>query len=156
MTSLEPWPSATSNRRPRAHRASASERSTSPRAFAASAPPRWRPIGRVLDPEPLAQPERLREVPRGDLDLVAVAPQLLDHGPQHEHVRRVREVDPDFQTRAASGAGERGHDLADLLAGQHRADRQREVRARQLVGGRQLRRRAAYGAIAGWRWSGVR
>ena len=43
-TSLEPWPSATSIRRPRAQWASASERSTRPSPFAASRPPRWRPI----------------------------------------------------------------------------------------------------------------
>ena len=41
---------------------------------------------RVLDPEPLQQPERLREIARGHLDLVPARPQVRDHGPHHEHV----------------------------------------------------------------------
>ena len=57
--------------------------------------PRCRADRRVRDPEPLAQPERLREVAGGHLHLVPGAPQPLDHRRQHEHVRRVREVDPD-------------------------------------------------------------
>ena len=49
----------------------------------------------VLDSEPLAQPERLREVARGHLDVVAAGAQVRDHGSHHEHVRGVRQVDPD-------------------------------------------------------------
>ena len=54
----------------------------------------------VVDPEALEQPERLREVARGDEHLVAAAPERVDHGSHDEHVRRVREVDPDAQGRA--------------------------------------------------------
>ena len=44
------------------------------------------PDRRVLDPEPVKQPERLGEVTRGDLDLVPARLQVRDHGPHHEHV----------------------------------------------------------------------
>jgi hypothetical protein len=49
---------------------------------------------RVLNPEALAQAERLREVTRGHLDLVPVGTEHLDHRTQHQHMRRVGEVDP--------------------------------------------------------------
>jgi hypothetical protein len=43
----------------------------------------------VLDPEALAQSKRLGEVASCHLDVVAGLAQLLDHGPHHQHVRRV-------------------------------------------------------------------
>ena len=45
--------------------------------------------------EAVAQLERLGEVARRDLHLVAVGAQGVDDRPQHQHVRRVGEVDPD-------------------------------------------------------------
>jgi hypothetical protein len=50
---------------------------------------------RVRDPEAVAQSERLGEVARGYLHLMAVGGQPLDDRPHDEHVRRVGEVDPD-------------------------------------------------------------
>ena len=52
------------------------------------------PMSPVLTRE---QAERLREVPRRDQHLVAARPEGLDDGPHDEHVRGVREVDPDAQ-----------------------------------------------------------
>jgi hypothetical protein len=49
----------------------------------------------VRDAEALAQLDRLCEVARGHTHVVAVRMQALDHGPHDEHVRAVREVDPD-------------------------------------------------------------
>ena len=68
----------------------------------ASRPPRWRPDRRVLDAEALAQLERLREVARGDLDLVPVRAHRLDQRPHHEHVRAVGQIDPDAHERPAT------------------------------------------------------
>src|SRR4051794_16950469 len=51
VTSLEPWPSATSKRRPRAQRVSSAERSKKPSAFADSLPPRWRPMASCAIPK---------------------------------------------------------------------------------------------------------
>src|SRR5271156_4532145 len=48
----------------------------------------------VGDPEALTQRERLSEITRGDLDLVTFRVQVLDHGPHHEHVRAVCQIDP--------------------------------------------------------------
>jgi len=48
----------------------------------------------VGDPEALTQLERLSEVTRGDLHLVTFRVQALDNRPHHEHVRTVRQVDP--------------------------------------------------------------
>ena len=48
----------------------------------------------VVEPEALEQPECLREVARGHEDLVATPPQRLDHRAHHQHVRGVRQVDP--------------------------------------------------------------
>jgi hypothetical protein len=50
---------------------------------------------RVLDAEPLAQLERLGEVARRDLHLVPVRPHDLDQRAHDQHVRTVRQVDPD-------------------------------------------------------------
>ena len=63
--------------------------------MAASRPPRWRPIAVCSIAEALAQLERLGEVARGHRDVVAVGAQALDHGAHDEHVRAVREIDPD-------------------------------------------------------------
>ena len=101
---------------PRAQRASAVERETRPTPFAASAPAAVAADDRVVDPEALEQPERLGEVARGDLHLVPLRAQDLDDRAQHEHVRAVREVDPDAHPRrrlwpVARGGGVRrdGH-----------------------------------------------
>ena len=51
--------------------------------------------GRVVDPEALAQLERLGEVAGGHVDLVPVGLQELDQRAQHEHVGAVGEIDPD-------------------------------------------------------------
>jgi len=59
---------------------------------------------RVLDPQTVAQAERLREITRCDLNLMATLAQTRDHRPHHEHVRRVGEVDPDLH-EASPGAG---------------------------------------------------
>ena len=50
---------------------------------------------RVRDAQALAQLDRLGEVARGHAHLVAVRAQALDHRAHDEHVRAVREVDPD-------------------------------------------------------------
>src|SRR5215212_1069719 len=41
------------------------------------------------------QLERLPVLPRGDLDLVAALAQQCDQGPEDEHVRGRRQIDPD-------------------------------------------------------------
>ena len=60
---------------------------------------------RVLDPEALAQRERLGEVARGHAHLVALGAQHVDHRPHDEHVGRVGEVDPDAHDRGGHAAG---------------------------------------------------
>jgi hypothetical protein len=50
---------------------------------------------RVLDPEALAQPKGLRKVSGCDLHFVPASAKVRDHGPHHDHVRRIREVNPD-------------------------------------------------------------
>ena len=62
----------------------------------------------VRNPETLQQPQCLREITGRHLDGVAAGPQLLDHRPHHEHVRRVGQVDPDAHGRDPSRC-ERGH-----------------------------------------------
>jgi membrane protein DedA with SNARE-associated domain len=52
------------------------------------------PDCRVGDTETFAQRECLGEVARGHLHLVAVLTQALDHRPHHEHVRAVRQINP--------------------------------------------------------------
>ena len=52
------------------------------------------PDCRVGDTETFAQRQRLGEVARGHLHLVAVVAQALDHRPHHEHVRAVRQINP--------------------------------------------------------------
>ena len=49
----------------------------------------------VRDPEPLAQPERLGEVPGGDEHCRPAPLERPDHGAHDEHVGRVRQVNPD-------------------------------------------------------------
>ena len=63
-------------------------------ALAAVAPDR-----RVRDAKALAQLERLGEVARGHAHVVAVRSQALDHGAHDQHVRAVREIDPDAHGR---------------------------------------------------------
>jgi hypothetical protein len=59
---------------------------------------------RVLDPEPLAQRDRLREVACRHTNFVPVSLQQLDHRPHHQHVRAVRQVDPNAHRRHGIGA----------------------------------------------------
>ena len=49
----------------------------------------------MLDPVPLQQLERLRELSRRHLDLVPVLGEQPEQRPEERHVRRVRDVDPD-------------------------------------------------------------
>ena len=122
-----------------------------------------------IDPVAVAELERLRKVPRRHLDVVARGLQAPDHRRHHEHVRRVGEVDPDLQSvhpgllaepalRGQRCTRQRRHNLVDLCRGQHRADRQRDVGARELVGDPQLGRSgpSVNCLIAGCRCSGVR
>ena len=51
----------------------------------------------------LEQLERVRQRPRGELDLVAVRLEQLDQRPQDEHVRRVGQVDPDAHPQIVLG-----------------------------------------------------
>ena len=53
VMSLEPWPSARSKRRPRAHRVSASDRSAEPARLGADPAAAVAPDRGVRDPEPL-------------------------------------------------------------------------------------------------------
>jgi membrane protein DedA with SNARE-associated domain len=48
----------------------------------------------VGDPEALTERKRLSEVTRGDLDLVTFRVQALDHRSHDQHVRAVRQIDP--------------------------------------------------------------
>jgi hypothetical protein len=49
----------------------------------------------VGHPEAITEFERLREVPGGDLDLVAALAQLVDHRPHDQDVGGIGQVDPD-------------------------------------------------------------
>ena len=71
LMSLEPWPIATSKRRPRAQRSSAALRETSPTPLRREPPAAVAPDGGVLDAEALAELQRLSEVTRRDLHLDA-------------------------------------------------------------------------------------
>ncbi len=75
----------------------------------------------VADSEAVAQRQRLREVAGGDLHLVAVAAQLLDHRPQHEHVGRIRQVDPDAHRPRRDGRLPRRQAAAAIAATTSRA-----------------------------------
>jgi hypothetical protein len=62
---------------------------------------------RVLDPEAIEQLQRLGEVARRHLHVVAVLAQQLDHRAHHEHVRAVGEVYPNAHPIAhGSGLGD--------------------------------------------------
>jgi hypothetical protein len=54
----------------------------------------------VCDSKAIAQRDRLGEVTRGHPHLVAIRAQALNHGPHHEHVRAVRQVNPDTHLAA--------------------------------------------------------
>jgi hypothetical protein len=54
---------------------------------------------RVLQPEAPAQLDRLSEIARRHLHIVAVGPQPLYHRAHHQDVRAVREIYPDAHTR---------------------------------------------------------
>ena len=85
--------------RPLAQRTSAPERDASPSALGGELAAAVVADRRVVDPEALEQPERLREVARGDEHLVAARAQHVDDRPHDEHVRGVGEIDPDAQGR---------------------------------------------------------
>ena len=102
----------------------------------------------AVNPEALAERQRLGKVARGDLNLVPLLTQAPDDRREHQHVRGVGEVDPDLHddplplvTAAAPGLsvrGQRGHDFISLGAREHGTDRQRQDRACELIGDRQL------------------
>ena len=137
---------------PTAERQRALERG--PRALAARSLPAVMADRRVLDPEPLAQLERLREVARGDLHLVAllarsVAITGLITSTCGEFVRSIQTLTlTAADAPAASAATTTSADSAPstgligsarLVRASSSVDRQREAVARR------------YGAIAGWR-----
>ncbi len=131
VTSLDPWPIATSKRRRRAQRARAALRLTSPSPLLARRPPRWRPIAVCAMPKPLAQLQGLGEVARGDLHLVAVLAHRPDQRAHDEHVGGVGQVDPDAHASTTS---------RDRIVGEAGAHRQGEAGAGGLVRARQLGR----------------
>ena len=107
VSSCEPCASARSKPRPFAYRFKrpqpAGERGGLAEARAAAVAPDH--LG--LDPVPLEQLERLRVVARRHLDLVATLPQEPDQRPEHQHVRRRGDVDPDLHLASASSRGSR-------------------------------------------------
>src|SRR5919108_5164527 len=138
VTSLEPWPSATSIRRPRAQRASAAERDSRPAPLAAKRPPRWRPIGSAASPWRSARPSvcaKSRAVTSTS------APRRSSARITGRMTSTCGELVRSTQTRIADGGG----DLGGLLAREHRAHRDGEVRARRLLGAGQ---RAGRGVVA--------
>ena len=95
VSSWEPWASAMSKRRGRAHERSALSRLRSERPFPARERPPWRPRTVGLDPVQLEELERLGVVARGDLDLGSALAEQREQRPEDEHVRRRGDVDPD-------------------------------------------------------------
>ncbi len=85
-----------------------------PRALPAMLPPRWRPIAVYSIPKRSQQAERLREVARGHLHLVALLTQALDHRTQDEHVRAVGEVDPDAHGASSKHRGRACRPLSEI------------------------------------------
>ncbi len=159
--SLEPWPIARSKCRRAANRTSCQERSTRPAGLVGQRGAAVVADRVVADPEPLAELERLREVARGDLDLVALLLEAPDDRRQHEHVRRVGEVDPDLHAwklsgQAAASAATTSSACARVNTGL--IGSARFVRASSSVTGSSSAAplRSTYGAIAGWRCSGTR
>src|SRR6478609_12098075 len=106
----------------------------------------------VLDPEAVAQAQRLREVARGDLHVVSASAQVGDHGPHHQHVRRVGEVDPDLQLASAASAATTSPACAEVSTGLIGSARLSRLSASVTGSGASV----AYGDIAAWRCSGVR
>ena len=131
VRSCEPCASARSKRRGFAQRRSAGTREISARALPSAEAPPWPADRRRLDPVQLEQLHRLRVLARGHLDLVPALAQQPDQRPEDEHVRRVREVDPDAHLRATltahwisfayghapAGSVLRGGRAAELLRG---------------------------------------
>ena len=162
MTSLEPWPSARSKRGGRAPSARAPPSATSrPRPLAAKAPAAVAADRRVRDPEALAQLERLREVARGHLDLVAVA--RAARSITGRSTSTCGELVRSIQTRIAAArlgarVADRRDDLDRLRAIEHRAHRDRQVasRASSSVTGSARRRRSCASPAGGGRACGSR
>ena len=108
VSSCEPWASARSKSRGRAHLRSACSRACSCRALPGPRPAAVVADHRCLHAVRLDQLDRLRVVARGDLDLVALLAQQLDERPEDERVRARRHVDPDLHaTSRSSGASRR-------------------------------------------------
>src|SRR5207247_7573995 len=128
---FEPCPSAMSKRRPRAQRASAVEREARPMPFAARRPPRWRPMTSQSMPKRSQSPTvwaKSRAVTRTS------APRARSASITGRSTSTCGLFVRSTQTRIAY----RAHDLVDLLARDRRADRDGEVRARGLIGSREL------------------
>ena len=144
---------ATSKPRRRANLTSCHERSASPRALSVSDGAAVVSDRVVPDPEAIAELERLREVTRGDLDLMALLPQTPDDRRQDQYVGRVGEVDPDLHDANAATTSSACARVNTGLIGSARF-----VRASSSVTGSSsaLPLRPTYGAIAGWRCSGTR
>ena len=84
--SFDPWPSARSNRRPRAHRVELPRALDEAGGLGGQTAAAVVPDRRVVDPEADAQPQRLRKVTGGDLNLVPARAELRDHRSHHQHV----------------------------------------------------------------------
>ncbi len=69
-----------------------------------------------LDPVPLEELERLRVVASGDLDLVAALFEEPDQGPEHQHMSRGGDVDPDLHLASLAGDGSRPAEPASAAA----------------------------------------
>ena len=93
----------------------------------------------VLDPEAVAQRQRLREVPRGHLDLVARS--RSSGSITGRSTSTCGELVRSTQTRTVGSrqavARDRRDDLAGLLGAEHGADRQCDILGGQRVGDRQ-------------------
>ncbi len=104
----------------------------------------------MADPEPVAELERLGEVAGGDLHLMSLLLQAPDHRCEHQHVRRVGEVDPDLHgAQAAASAATTSSAIARVNTGL--IGSASPVRANSSVTGSSSARpsRPTYGAIAG-------
>ena len=101
VTSFEPWPIATSKRAPARPAREREAARGEPDGLAAAAAAAVMADRRVLDPEALAELERLGEVARGHLHLVPVLAHRLDQRPQHQDVRAVGQIDPDTHRSAS-------------------------------------------------------
>ncbi len=119
----------------------------------------------LRDAEAFAQAYRLGEVAGGHLDLVASGSQPPDHRREHQHMRGVCEIGPDSQASVPALQAFAKSATAPATAATTRAGASVPstgligsamfVRASSSVTGR-WQSGPAYGAIAGWRCSGVR